>query len=329
MLKHKPYIYLNRGIEYSSIFREAKFTPHNLPVTAVLSVPILNNKVLLVKQSDTKWWDLPGGHIEKGENWNETISRELKEEAGVVTDHHQVIGYFEINAATSDKKKPKYPSPSIIPVTLCFVQKYIPEWEKPKDTLDRKIVSFKELNKYIGGRKDDGQISNILSYAKDKLDSMKVIYEFSFVKNNIDFNIPVTQVYGFCKDVSTGDFCIVRETGQYHYSLPGGSCEIGESPENAFRRELMEETLFKTETIVLVGATKVDTYTPDKKIHLQTLFQIRFYTEIKELVPFIPNKDGFEVEERIFVSFSDLLDKVEWLKTEVGLLVVEEIIKLK
>lgn len=328
MLTHLLYNYTHNKTTYSSIFKEATFVPENLPVTAVLSVPILNNKAFLVKQSKNGWWDIPGGHIEDGENWEDAVSRELKEEAGIITDHHKIIGYFEITSTESGPNA-KYSSPSAILVTLSFVQKYIPNWEKPVDILDRAIVSFKHLDQYFDKREDNNQLTNVLLLAKKELDAIGIIYEFSFVKDDIDFNIPVTQVYGFCKDVISNKFCIVRETGQNHYSLPGGGCEIGESPENAFRRELMEETLFKTDDVVLVGATKVDMYTPDKKKHLQTIFQVRFYTDIKEIVPFVPNKDGFEVEERIFVSFQDLIEKVDWLKTEVGSKIIDEINKLK
>ena len=318
--------YKKNDIDYKSVFKRTNIIPENLTITAVLSVPILNNKVFLIKQSKNEWWDIPGGHIEEGENWKDTVNRELKEEAGVIVDHHQIIGYFEV---TSTDIKFTYPSPSAILVTLSFVQKYIPDWKNPEDILDREIVSFKQLDQYVGNREDNNQLTNILLFAKKELDVIGIAYEFSFIKNNIDFNIPVTQVYGFCKDISSGEFCIVRETGQTNYSLPGGGCEVGESPEDAFRRELMEETSFKSDNIILVGATKVDMFTSDKKTHLQTIFQVRFYTDIKEIVPFIPNKDGFEVEERIFVSPLDLLEKVDWLKTEVGSQVIDEINKLK
>ena len=330
MLNHPLYNYTCKKIAYSSIFKETKFVPENLPITAVLSVPILNNKAFLVKQQESGWWDIPGGHIEDSENWEDSINRELREEVGIIVDNHQIIGYFEITSTASDLgTKSKYPSPSAILVTLSFVQKYIPNWEKPKDILDRAIVQFKRLDKYVGNREGSNQLMNVLLLAKKELDALSIIYEFSFVKDNIDFNIPVTQVYGFCKDASSDEFCIVRETGQNHYSLPGGGCEIGESPEEAFRRELMEEALLKTDDIALIGATRVDIYTPDKKTHLQTILQVRFYTDIKEIVPFIPNKDGFEIEERIFVSLPNLIEKVDWLKTEVGSKIIAEINKLK
>jgi len=41
-----------------------------------------NNSVLVVKHKDEKFWDIPGGGVEMGEELAETLSREGKEEAG-------------------------------------------------------------------------------------------------------------------------------------------------------------------------------------------------------------------------------------------------------
>lgn len=329
MSNHLPYNYTEKGVEYSSIFKENNSYPTDLPITAVLSVPILNNKVLMIKNVDTDCWDIPGGHIEDGEGWKDAIGREIAEEAGVTVDNHKIIGYFEINSKLISGNDIKYPSPSIILVTLSFVQKYIPQWERSIDVSGRAIVSFKNIHKYFNNRRDGNQLMEVLLYAKQELDKFGMIYDFSFIKDNIDLNIPTTQVYGFCKDVDSGNFCIVRETGQNHYSLPGGGCDIGELPEEAFRRELKEETLFTANIVNLLGVTRVDIFNFDKKMHLQTIFQARYYTEIVEKVPFVANKNGFEIEERIFVSYSDLLEKVDWLKTEVGKLVLDEVNKIK
>ena len=43
-----------------------------------------NNKILFQKREGDKYWALPGGKIEVGEKTSETISRELKEELGLV-----------------------------------------------------------------------------------------------------------------------------------------------------------------------------------------------------------------------------------------------------
>ena len=54
-----------------------------------------NNKVLMLKRSSyvkkfAKEWDLPGGHIKKGEKLQDGLAREVEEETGVVLDTENV-----------------------------------------------------------------------------------------------------------------------------------------------------------------------------------------------------------------------------------------------
>ncbi|MCD8025811.1 MAG: NUDIX domain-containing protein [Clostridiales bacterium] len=47
-----------------------------------------NTKILLVKNSNGRYWSFPKGHVEKGENEQQTALREIKEETGLdVTIH--------------------------------------------------------------------------------------------------------------------------------------------------------------------------------------------------------------------------------------------------
>jgi 8-oxo-dGTP pyrophosphatase MutT (NUDIX family) len=41
-------------------------------------------------------WELPGGHIESGENIEDTLLRELKEEAGFSPEVHKLFGYRKL-----------------------------------------------------------------------------------------------------------------------------------------------------------------------------------------------------------------------------------------
>lgn len=49
---------------------------------------ILNNnrEVLLVRESGRKWWDLPGGGMDHGEDIKTAIAREMKEEVNLTGD---------------------------------------------------------------------------------------------------------------------------------------------------------------------------------------------------------------------------------------------------
>ena len=321
------YEFSKNNIIYKSIFNESKIVPDDLPITAVLSVPILNKKIVMVKHTNSVW-DIPGGHLEVGESWQEAINRELFEEAGIIVDYQQIIGYFKITTENSQNFENKYPSPSAILVTLSFVQKKKIGWRMNNEIEDRDLVSFNNLENLLKERKDNNQLLNVLNISKKILDTKDFSYQFSFI-DDIEKNKNIfTQVYGFCRDLEKNLFCLVRDTGENHYSLPGGGCEINEFPKDAFIRELKEEAQLIASNIQFIGSTKVEVW-ENKKL-LQTFLQARYYCEIQNIDEFIPNKDNFETEERIFVNFDELTQKISWLKTDSGvkcLKKIEEIIK--
>lgn len=52
-----------------------------------------NNEVLLLK-NERHYWELPGGRIEKNEQPEETLVREIKEELNLVVQVHQLIDAY-------------------------------------------------------------------------------------------------------------------------------------------------------------------------------------------------------------------------------------------
>lgn len=51
-----------------------------------------DNKIVLITQDGTSW-GLPGGRPEDGENWEDTMRREVKEEACVEVDKARLLGF--------------------------------------------------------------------------------------------------------------------------------------------------------------------------------------------------------------------------------------------
>lgn len=58
-----------------------------------VSAIVVNNKgkILLLKNSYQYYWSLPGGFLQQGESFRETIEREIKEETGLQTNMKDVI----------------------------------------------------------------------------------------------------------------------------------------------------------------------------------------------------------------------------------------------
>lgn len=53
-----------------------------------------DNKVLLHQREDFRIWSLPGGHIDKQENWQTAAIREVYEETGYMVEIERLVGEY-------------------------------------------------------------------------------------------------------------------------------------------------------------------------------------------------------------------------------------------
>ncbi|MBI4764298.1 MAG: NUDIX hydrolase [Deltaproteobacteria bacterium] len=65
--------------------------PINVSVHAVIKD---KDKVLLIKRSDTGFWAIPGGRVEKNETIDQAVRREIEEECGVRIEITGICGLF-------------------------------------------------------------------------------------------------------------------------------------------------------------------------------------------------------------------------------------------
>lgn len=76
---------------------ECDFVNYQNPRPTVTGLILYKNKLLLTKRAGApfkNWWDLPGGFMEKGENAEEALVREIKEETSLKISIQKMFGTY-------------------------------------------------------------------------------------------------------------------------------------------------------------------------------------------------------------------------------------------
>lgn len=127
--------------------------------------------------------------------------------------------------------------------------------------------------------------------------------------DDLDKYNPVSQVYGVVFNAK-GEILIARKKPEDSWVIPGGTPEADESTEETLRRELKEEVDVSVSKITPLGAQKVELF--GDKEGKSTLYQLRYVTLLKELLPRTPDPDNGIIWERKFVPAKDINEYVKW-----------------
>ena len=311
-------IYQNGDTRFQ--FVQSSYLP-NIKISTPLNFPFIGNNLVLIYSKKRKWWDVPGGKLEPGETWQEALKREVLEEAGLVISNIIVIGYIE--AVTS--KGASY-GETILPVTISFVDE-IKKFKVNNEVLKRKIFRREEAVDAFTTRSDQGQFLEILKLAFTYLDSSIENVKFEYQSGPIIDTLPITQVMGLLSDAE-GRICIVRDRNENFYSLPGGGCELDETPEEGMRREIIEETQITSFDLSLLGSFLVTYFIKGGYQH--QFRQCRFAGIIKgEIEAYNPDKDNFEIAERDFIDITELKAKVPMMNVASYADLIQDFLKYK
>lgn len=291
----------------------------NIPISAVLGFVFIGDALVTIKNKDLQW-DVVGGKIENSENWIEALERETYEESGVYINSKtiEIVGYFKCE--NSDEVIDNtYPKLSAMPVCVCYASGVDFNWTK-KETFERAMLSIEKVRvKFQETRSDNNQLLSVLNYVETLQKVKNIDINFEYIEVEYDPSIgelPVITTQCMCLVYYNGKYCIVRDFDESHFSLPGGGCNLGEPSTMCLRREVLEEAQLELEDYRLIGRVIVS-FSVDDKVVSQVAHD-RYLSKIEFIEDFIPRKDGFEIEERDFVSVDDLQSKVMLLQNDTG-----------
>ena len=130
-------------------------------------------------------------------------------------------------------------------------------------------------------------------------------YEFTWVEGGDIPSENISQASGYIFN-DKSEMLIVKSK---NWTIPGGHPEMGETPIEILKREVMEEASVTIENISYLGHVKVT--------NLETngaKYQLRFVAYIKEINEF---EGKLETSERLFVNPNNLSEYILWAKGEV------------
>ena len=88
-------------LDWEDVFQ--KNLEEDLTITSKVLIRDSEDKVLILKDRWSDWWDLPGGHIHDDETPEEGLLREVKEETGMSLNEANLVLGREVKTDIGDK----------------------------------------------------------------------------------------------------------------------------------------------------------------------------------------------------------------------------------
>jgi 8-oxo-dGTP pyrophosphatase MutT (NUDIX family) len=113
---------------------------------ATVGVFVLNDQdQLLLSQHPTRGWQIPGGHIETGENPIQAARREVAEEAAATIENVVSIGYLSMTLLAPKPEGYKYPYPTRICQFFAAKLMSLQDFHPIADAQDRGLFDLSQV----------------------------------------------------------------------------------------------------------------------------------------------------------------------------------------
>ncbi len=115
-------------------------------VTASMALAFKDECVLLTNLVQ-RGWDIPGGHIEPGEHPEETVQREVYEEAGARLGELHLFAYQHMVIRAAKPKAYRYPYPESYQVFYVSIVEALDTFASTDEARERALFAPDEANK--------------------------------------------------------------------------------------------------------------------------------------------------------------------------------------
>ncbi len=138
------------GRDLILIWHESDIIPKGKKISQVSAFCLdRNGNVLIIKNEHG--WGLPGGHPEAGETIEETLRREIKEEAdAVIADNFKLIAYIEV----VDPDNNSIEGRNYLQLRFLCQLTEVDNFKGNFETSDRRLIKPEELPQYISWMKN-------------------------------------------------------------------------------------------------------------------------------------------------------------------------------
>ncbi|QQR49918.1 NUDIX domain-containing protein [Candidatus Nomurabacteria bacterium] len=120
---------------FVTYIEENTILPKEELLSAVFLVAIDGSQILAIENE--RGWDIPGGHIEKGETPEQALIREVQEEAGATFSHPRLFAIVESNTQGNYK--------DMVMLVYTTNDFKLGEFTPSEDALSREVIPITEF----------------------------------------------------------------------------------------------------------------------------------------------------------------------------------------